>query len=63
MHCTSGKDRTGFAATAVLLAVGVPREVIVGDYALTNDFRRGVNIWRGVRAGRIPPKTDCLTIL
>jgi protein-tyrosine phosphatase len=42
MHCTSGKDRTGFAAAAVLLAVGVPREIIVRDYALTNDFRRDI---------------------
>jgi protein-tyrosine phosphatase len=42
MHCTSGKDRTGFAAAAVLLAVGVPREMIVRDYAMTNDFRRDI---------------------
>ncbi|HEX9587808.1 MAG TPA: tyrosine-protein phosphatase [Bradyrhizobium sp.] len=42
MHCTSGKDRTGFAAAAVLLAVGVSREIIVRDYALTNDFRRDI---------------------
>jgi protein-tyrosine phosphatase len=42
MHCTSGKDRTGFAAAAVLLAVGVPREIIVTDYAMTNDFRRDI---------------------
>ncbi len=42
MHCTSGKDRTGFAAAAVLLAVGVAREIIVSDYALTNDYRRDI---------------------
>ena len=42
MHCTSGKDRTGFATAAVLLAVGVSREIIVTDYALTNDFRRDI---------------------
>ena len=42
MHCTSGKDRTGFAAAAVLLAVGVPREIIVSDYTLTNNFRRDI---------------------
>jgi protein-tyrosine phosphatase len=42
MHCASGKDRTGFAAAAVLLAVGVPREIIVKDYAMTNDFRRDI---------------------
>lgn len=42
MHCTSGKDRTGFAAAAVLTAVGVARETIVSDYALTNDYRRDI---------------------
>lgn len=42
MHCTSGKDRTGFAAAAVLTAVGVSRATIVSDYALTNDYRRDI---------------------
>jgi protein-tyrosine phosphatase len=42
MHCTSGKDRTGFAAAAVLLAAGVARDIILEDYALTNDYRRDV---------------------
>lgn len=35
-HCTAGKDRTGFAAALVLLALGVPRDVVVQDYLLTN---------------------------
>jgi protein-tyrosine phosphatase len=43
MHCTSGKDRTGFAAAAVLKAVGVSRDTIVADYALTNDYRRDIS--------------------
>ena len=42
MHCTSGKDRTGFAAAALLLAAGVPRDVIVEDYAITNLYRRDI---------------------
>lgn len=42
MHCTSGKDRTGFAAAALLLAAGVPRDVIVEDYAMTNLYRRDI---------------------
>ena len=37
-HCTAGKDRTGFAAALLLEALGVPREVILQDYLLTNDF-------------------------
>lgn len=35
-HCAAGKDRTGILAAIVELLVGVPREVVVGDYELTN---------------------------
>ena len=37
-HCTAGKDRTGFAAALILHALGVPREVVVHDYLLTNEL-------------------------
>ena len=40
-HCTAGKDRTGVAAALILLALGVPRELVMQDYLLTNEvFRR-----------------------
>ncbi len=39
-HCTAGKDRTGFAAALILLALGVPREVVMQDYLLTNQLYR-----------------------
>ena len=39
-HCTAGKDRTGFAAALILLALGVPRSVVMQDYLLTNDLFR-----------------------
>lgn len=35
-HCTAGKDRTGVAAALILLALGVPRNVIEADYMRTN---------------------------
>jgi protein-tyrosine phosphatase len=34
-HCSAGKDRTGVLAAIVLTLLGVQREVIVADYALT----------------------------
>ncbi len=34
-HCTAGKDRTGLLAALVLGTLGVPDDVIVEDYALT----------------------------
>lgn len=43
IHCTSGKDRTGFASALLLLAVGVPRDVVLHDYNLTNQYRRDVS--------------------
>ena len=42
-HCTAGKDRTGFAAAMILLALGVPREVVMQDYLLTNTHYRMPN--------------------
>ena len=37
VHCTAGKDRTGVGAALILLALGVPRDVVMEDYLLTND--------------------------
>lgn len=39
-HCTAGKDRTGFAAALILLALGVSRELVLQDYLLTNALYR-----------------------
>nr|WP_211160058.1 tyrosine-protein phosphatase [Aromatoleum aromaticum] len=36
IHCTSGKDRTGFGVALILMALGVSREDIVADYLLSN---------------------------
>jgi len=40
IHCTAGKDRTGFACALLLHALGVPDDVIADDYLLTNRFYR-----------------------
>jgi protein-tyrosine phosphatase len=37
-HCTTGKDRTGWAAAAFLTLLGVPREQVMEDYLRSNDF-------------------------
>ena len=36
IHCTAGKDRTGFASALILHVLGVPDDVIAEDYLLTN---------------------------
>ncbi|WP_337841637.1 tyrosine-protein phosphatase [Rheinheimera sp.] len=41
VNCSAGKDRTGMASALILTALGVPRDVVVADYALseqTYDF-------------------------
>jgi protein-tyrosine phosphatase len=35
-HCTTGKDRTGWAAAALLMLLGVPDDLVMKDYLLTN---------------------------
>jgi protein-tyrosine phosphatase len=49
VHCTAGKDRTGFASALVLLALGVSEETVFEDYLSTNyyqqDFFRFVLRW------------------
>jgi len=47
-HCTAGKDRTGMVAALVLSLVGVPDDVIVHDYTLTDD--RMVLVMERIRA-------------
>jgi protein-tyrosine phosphatase len=40
VHCTAGKDRTGFACALILHALGVPEGLVAEDYLLTNRFYR-----------------------
>ena len=42
-HCTAGKDRTGFMAAVILLALGVSEDSIMEDYLDTNKFNHA---WR-----------------
>lgn len=39
-HCAGGKDRTGVVSAVFLSALGVPRQAIIDDYLLTNDYRQ-----------------------
>jgi protein-tyrosine phosphatase len=36
-HCTTGKDRTGWATAALLTLLGVERELVMQEYLLTNE--------------------------
>jgi protein-tyrosine phosphatase len=38
VHCTTGKDRTGWAAAALLMLLGVSHDDVVAEYLLTNEM-------------------------
>ena len=37
-HCTTGKDRTGWAAAALLTLLGVPKDTVMADFMRTNEY-------------------------
>jgi protein-tyrosine phosphatase len=37
-HCTAGKDRTGVFSAILLTALGVPRDTVIQDYMLSNQY-------------------------
>lgn len=55
VHCAAGKDRTGFACALVLHALGVPEEVVLEDYLLTNRHV-GFEAWVDGLARRLDPE-------
>lgn len=42
IHCTGGKDRTGFACCLIQLALDIPFETVLQDYLKTNSFLQEV---------------------
>jgi protein-tyrosine phosphatase len=54
VHCASGKDRTGFMSAMLLMTLGVPREAIVRDYVLSDEYRRDI-------PHLLPPEVDAPT--
>lgn len=38
-HCSAGKDRTGLATALLLSVLGVEKEVILGDFMMSNYYR------------------------
>lgn len=65
IHCTAGKDRTGVGIALLLTLLGVPEDVVVADYSLSNlyydnFYRYGQQMvrrvaWLGIRAEDIQP--------
>ncbi|WP_017601149.1 tyrosine-protein phosphatase [Nocardiopsis lucentensis] len=65
VHCTAGKDRTGLAVALLLDAVGVDRDAVVADYALSETHLGGAwadGVLSSVRAMgvEITPRVEAL---
>jgi protein-tyrosine phosphatase len=56
VHCSAGKDRTGWAIALVLLALGVPEQLVVDDYLRSNEAQalRMANVARSTESGLDP---------
>jgi len=69
VHCSAGKDRTGFVIAMLLLAVGASMEAVLGDYMLTAERqdtpRREVQVSKLItlRTGIEPPIEVARTIV
>ncbi len=51
VHCTAGKDRTGFFCAMLMLALGVERSVVFSDYLLTAQRFNAANLSRKATRG------------
>ena len=58
LHCSAGKDRTGFGAALILTALGVPQEAVREDYLASNRLWRG-----GARIAAGLPEEVAATLL
>lgn len=71
VHCMAGKDRTGIVSALLLDLVGVPRQIVGEDYALTAEcFREhdlewlengpGERAWRERELARFRPRPEVM---
>jgi protein-tyrosine phosphatase len=65
VHCSAGKDRTGWAVALVLLALGVADEVVVADYLRSNESLgvRMANLARTTRGTLDPALLEPLVLV
>jgi protein-tyrosine phosphatase len=71
LNCSAGKDRTGVGSALILSVLGVPRETVIADYALTQVYvppayykkqmasgtnSSGVNAQQAQAMARMPPE-------
>lgn len=66
VHCTAGKDRTGLVVAFSLLAIDIDADIVVDDYAMTEQNLAGEwteRMLRKVRRFRVPMNDRLLEII
>ncbi|WP_405853070.1 tyrosine-protein phosphatase [Streptomyces sp. NBC_00090] len=65
LHCTSGKDRTGWTAWLLLTLLGVPSAAARADYLASNTFRAAYDarVREGLRQGGFMQNPDLIVPL
>lgn len=68
IHCTAGKDRTGYVAALIQLFAGVPYETVAQEYLLTNHhyqtrLEKVAKIVNGVTLKRVSPERTKLILM
>jgi protein-tyrosine phosphatase len=63
LHCTAGKDRTGFGAAMILFALGVSEKDIFDDYLLTNSATDLIERMRPMFNDRYEGRVDEKTLM
>ncbi|MBV1906975.1 MAG: tyrosine-protein phosphatase [Pseudomonadales bacterium] len=58
LHCSAGKDRTGFGCAMILASLGVSEQDIINDYLLTNDATELVDLMLPAYRKRYGGATD-----
>ncbi|SEM94942.1 protein-tyrosine phosphatase [Stigmatella aurantiaca] len=68
IHCTAGKDRTGFLAALVQLLAGVRYEAVMEDYLRTNDYfalrlEKFIRVMRVLTLAQVSPERMRLILM
>ncbi|KAA0918207.1 tyrosine-protein phosphatase [Dietzia sp. ANT_WB102] len=64
VHCTAGKDRTGWVSALLQLLAGVREEDVIADYLLTREMSEGfVSAIRTYVQAEMPEKLEVIEVL
>lgn len=64
VHCTSGRDRTGIVIASALSLIGVPREIVVEEFLLSDGAERALieRALDGLDGARTPLAVDARSL-